>query len=215
MIFWKEAWLMRAEGSAERRPPDAPAPAAAPPVMPPDRTYACQATSLLAATQPLSRWDLSQYVRDVTSGNFTTLQEISALMIVLYNRISRWLGGREYGAAVGTLEKTPTVALGLQAGELVEVRSRDEIIATLDPWAKNRGLSITWEMLRHSGRRFRVLTRVDRMILETNGHMREIKNTVLLDGAACEGVCRRSCARYTHPMWREAWLKRVEEPAAK
>ena len=37
-------------------------------------------------------------------------------------------------------------------------------------------------------------------------------NTVLLQGAACTGLCNRGCARNGHPLWREAWLDRVDAP---
>jgi hypothetical protein len=47
------------------------------------------------------------------------------------------------------------------------------------------------------------------MILEDSGKMRKIENTVLLQGSACEGLAFRGCARHSHPMWREAWLERV------
>ncbi len=219
LLLWKTAWLKRADGPVDdpAEAPAVPAPGAARGTRgaaepPPDRAYSCQSTSMLGATVPLSRWDVGQYVRDVTSGNFGALHVLRALFIVVWNRISRVLGRREFGVVVGTQSRTPVVSLGLQPGELVEVRSRDEIAATVDGWSRNRGLVIDYEMLRHAGRRFRVFKRVDRMILETTGKMRGIQNTVLLEGTACEGLCRRACARNTHPMWREAWLKRVEEP---
>jgi len=215
LIFWKEAWLKKAEGPVE--PPEGPLftrPLPAHPKLDPNKTYSCQSTHLLTATEPLSRWALRQYVRDVASGNFTTIQVLRALLVVVYNRAARSLGWREFGTLRGTLSKTPVVALNLQPGEFVEVKSRDEIASTINTYSQNRGLTIDYEMLRHSGRRFRVRRRVDRIILETTGKMREINNTVLLEGNVCEGVCRRACSRASFPMWREAWLKRVEDQAS-
>jgi len=210
MLFWKEAWLRKVDGAVDRVASPEPGPPKGP-LPPRGAVHSCQSTHLLGASVPLSRWDLGQYVRDVTHNGFTALQVVQSLFIVVYNRIGRSLKWKDFGGAVGHLTRTPAVELNLQPGELVEVRSREEIEATLDGYAQNRGLRIEWEMLRHAGRRFRVLRRVERMILETNGSMREIRNTVLLEGAACEGVCKRVCARATHPMWREAWLKRVPE----
>lgn len=45
-------------------------------------------------------------------------------------------------------------------------------------------------------------------MLENNGEIRKLKNTVLLDGVMCENLygCDRSCFHF----WREAWLRRVE-----
>jgi hypothetical protein len=157
---------------------------------------------------------MRQYIRDITSRSFTPWQVLKALFISFYNTATRRTGGQEFGAVPGKDSKTPVISLNLQTGELVEVRSGEEIAATIDPAGKNRGLRIDYEMLRHVGRQFRVLRRIDRMILETTGKMREIKNTVLLDNGACEGLCRRGCARGSHPMWREAWLKRVADGQA-
>jgi hypothetical protein len=63
-------------------------------------------------------------------------------------------------------------------------------------------------MDRFCGKRFRVLKRMERMLLESTGEIRKIKNTVLLEGAMCEDLfgCDRSCLHF----WREAWLKRVD-----
>ena len=215
-IFWKEAWLKRVTngqkpvlfadwlslGGSEVPPP-----------INTEKVYSCQSTRLLAATEHLSGWDFRQYVRDVWYRNFTIRQVFRALFIMAYNRVSWAQGGLEYGAALGKQTTTPSVALNLQPGEFVEIKSREEIVATLDPRGKNRGLQIDYETLRHCGKRFRVLKRIDRIILETTGKMREIKNTVVLENTECEGLCRRACARVLYPMWREAWLDRVKEPS--
>ena len=52
------------------------------------------------------------------------------------------------------------------------------------------------------------------MILEDSGKMRAINNTVLLRGTECSGLCFGGCARGGYPMWREAWLARVDQPAS-
>ena len=46
--------------------------------------------------------------------------------------------------------------LGLQPGELVEIKSEEEIRRTLDATGKNRGLGFMPEMWPHCGRRGRV-----------------------------------------------------------
>ena len=116
----------------------------------PPRTklHSCQSTHLLAASVPLSRWDLRQYLRDVTHNGFTAVQVVQSLFIVVYNRISRTFKRGEFGGTAGTLTRTPAVELNLQPGELVEVLSREEITATLDGYAQNRGLLLA----RHQSR---------------------------------------------------------------
>jgi len=212
LIFWKEAWLKRAAPSQLAEPPiewlESPI-VDAPPLLP-DEIYTCQSTALPKAVEHLNGWDILQYVRDIRSRSFTPWQVFKAIAINSYNMITRRTGGHEFGSIVGIQGKTPTMTLGLQRGEMVQIKSKEEIRATLDANAKNRGLQIDYELLRHAGKQFRVLRRVNRIILETTGKMKEIRNTVLLDNGGCEGLCRRACARTSHPMWREAWLKRVD-----
>ncbi|MGA9362867.1 MAG: hypothetical protein WBW16_00680 [Bacteroidota bacterium] len=212
LLFWKEAWLKRAAAGRNAEVPadwhETSFRGASEPVDEGKTYSSCQSTNLLKATEYLNGWDIRQYVRDIRSRSFTPVQVAQALCITAYNKIMRSAGGLEYGAAVGNGTTTPALVLNLQPGELVEVKSRKEILDTLDARGRNRGLRIDHEMLRHCGHRFRVLQRVDRIILETTGTMKKIHNTVALD-VVCEGLCRRACARSSYPMWREAWLKRV------
>lgn len=104
-------------------------------------------------------------------------------------------------------------ALGLRPGELVEVKSVEEIMSTLDANRKHRGLLWMTGMSKFCGKRFRVLKNVRNIVLESNGELRKMTNTVILEGAVCDGVefcgCDRSCFHF----WREAWLRRVEQEA--
>jgi hypothetical protein len=102
--------------------------------------------------------------------------------------------------------------LNLQAGELVEVKTEEEIAGTLDEQAKHHGLAFLPAMRPFCGNRFRVFKRVERIYLEESGEVRQMKNTVLLQGVHCDGLlmgCDRACFFY----WREAWLSRVAENA--
>jgi len=101
--------------------------------------------------------------------------------------------------------------LNLKPGELVEVKSEEEILATLDENLKYKRLHFMGGMRRFCGKRFRVYKRLERILLETNEELRKVKNTVLLEGVMCDGQdfygCDRSCFYY----WKEAWLRRVQE----
>jgi hypothetical protein len=175
------------------------------------KVYRCQSTALHEATKPLKSWDIRHYLRDLRSGALRASELPKVGFIVVYNRIAGWLGRHEFGKIVGTAKKTPSVALHLRSGELVRVRRKGEVESTLDQRGKNRGLGFgETEMARHFGETFPVLGRVDRMIMEDSGKMRKIDNTVLLQGSACSGLSFRGCARHSHPMWREAWLERVD-----
>jgi hypothetical protein len=110
--------------------------------------------------------------------------------------------------------RTPDECLNLQPGEWVEVKPIEEIVATLDMQARNRGLQFSYDLAPACGRRFRVRSRLDHMIIEGSGRMVEMKNTVMLEGGMCP--CRQvvgGCPRLDHIYWREIWLRRVPAPA--
>ena len=101
--------------------------------------------------------------------------------------------------------------LGLRPGELVEVKSIEEILATLGPDRKYKGLLWMTGMRKFCGTRHRVFKRIENILLETNGELRKMKNTVILEGVMCDGSEFGDCDRSCFHFWREAWLKRIEE----
>lgn len=116
---------------------------------------------------------------------------------------------RRAGAKAG--HSTGEEILGLQPGELVEVRCIEEILATLDNRRRHKGLLWMTGMRKYCGTRCRVYKRVGRIMLESDGQLRTMKNTVLLEGAACDGREFGGCDRSCFHFWREIWLKRVSE----
>jgi hypothetical protein len=101
--------------------------------------------------------------------------------------------------------------LNLKPGEWVEIKSEQEILATLDGNRRYKGLYFMGGMRNFCGQRVRVYKRAERILLESTEELRTMKNTVLLEGVMCDGRdwagCDRSCFYY----WREAWLRRVKE----
>jgi hypothetical protein len=188
-----------------------------------DERYACQATQLMrAAPARIPWWDPRQYVRDLRVGNASIGAMIRFLIIMLFNKFQtanrRYLprfplihGAKNYPFIDGSLRRTPSETLNLQPGELVEVKSKQEIVATLDKNNKNRGLLFDVEMLRYCGQRARVVRRVDHIIEEPTGKMMHFPNDcIVLDGVVCRSEYYGFCPRNIYPYWREIWLKRVE-----
>ena len=123
-----------------------------------------------------------------------------------YSRVTRLLLQGKRGSA----SKTSTVDSSLQPGDLVEVRSIKEIFATLNGGDKLKGLRFNPEMAEFCGKRFRVYKRLDKIIVETTGELRNIRTpTVLLEGVLCDGRAHGGCDRSCFCFWREAWLKKV------
>jgi hypothetical protein len=230
LLFWKEEWLRPAHGDEQPTESTAEQVAAlhdTSHAMGPDgERYICQATELPGASTPLPWWSAGQYVRDVRSGNIGAGRLTRGMTVFFFNKYQglskrvlprqlRIRGGRWYPFIIGKLTSTPRETLDLQPGEVVEVKSRNEILATLDPSGRNRGLSFDAEMLPYCGRRFRVLRRVERIIDEKTGTMRQMpRDCIILAGVTCQAIYHRFCPRAIYPYWREIWLRRVENPAA-
>lgn len=101
-------------------------------------------------------------------------------------------------------------ATNLQAGDVVRVRTREEIDATLNHWHQLKGCSFMPEMEQYCGTTQRVLKRVERFVDERDLRIKRAKGIVFLEGVICGGTadfgtCDRSCYHF----WREEWLEKV------
>jgi hypothetical protein len=173
-------------------------------------------------------WDPRQYIRDVFSGNLSTgladdsgpqrrldiclafLRLARALTITVFNRHRARRSQTQYPFVAGTPRKTPIETLDLQPGELVQVRTKEEIIATLDSQNKNRGLLFDSEMLPYCSNIYRVLRRVNHIVDEKTGKMMNMKYPcIVLEGVVCQSDFHRLCPRAIYSYWREGWLRRA------
>ena len=223
LLYWKEAWL-KPVGDPTVAPMGTPRCDEAALVAATragegsEARYRCQATDLPAATTPIARWSVGHYVADLTSRNVRLRDFVRYALLAAYNSVMRlhWrLKTHPYVRGLAG-DKTPTAELNLQPGELVRVRSHDEIMRTLNQGARNRGLSFDVEMVPYCGKTFRVLRRVDHIVNEKTGRMIRMPNACLiLEGAVCGGCLshkRMFCPRAIYPYWHEVWLDRVEAP---
>ena len=198
--------------------------------------YSCQATQLPYFTTPLLWWDIRQYLEDYTSGNVAMGQIFRGVIYAGYNNLInsgiklgrplRWLydrfqslwGGIPYPGRSGTMsvnQPTPMCTLNLQPGELAQVKSYKEILATLNTENKNRGLYFDAEAVPYCGNAYKVRTRLNKFIDEKTGRLVTLKNpSIILDGVWCRSrysACRIFCPRSIYSWWREIWLERVSE----
>src|ERR1700675_2625516 len=100
--------------------------------------------------------------------------------------------------------------LGLRAGDWVEVRNADEIVATLDERGRLDALPFMPEMLQYCGRRFRVFKSAHKTcdtIEQYKG--RRMTSAVHLEGLRCDGAAHGGCQAGCLLFWKEAWLERV------
>jgi hypothetical protein len=237
LMFWKEAWLERVEngsqnghapvsrrlGEEEQAYVDGTLhPATMEETEAGATRYRCQATDIPNASETLRFRHADQYVRDLQ--NWSVRKIVRGLIIEVFNlwqafskrHLPRGLliaGGNQYPFVAGKLEKgmTPAEKLDLRPGDLVRIKSKAEIVATLDKTNRNRGLSFDGEMSNYCGRTARVRARVNRLIEESTGEMVEIKSDcVILEGVVCAADYHRFCTRAIYPYWREIWLEKVD-----
>lgn len=212
LIFWKERWLQRvssnAGGKSERADPELLRARLRTKRSPSE--YLCQSSALEAATVPLPKGSrVFKCFEGLWSGDISFRRFVALLIVPTVHKARRLLFG---DWPVGNRRTTPEESLGLKPGEWVEVKSLQEIQETLDCHGRNRGLHFSPDMAAFCGRRFRVRTRLDKAIMESDGSMRQFVNTVILEGITCEcpftiGGCPRSTFQY----WREIWLRRCGE----
>lgn len=106
-------------------------------------------------------------------------------------------------------------AQDLCAGDLVEVRSAEEILATLDADGTCESLPFMPEMLAFCGKRLVVFKRATKVCdtIDKTG-FRRMRRTVLLDGARCDGADHGGCQAGCLILWKEQWLKPLPKGAA-
>jgi hypothetical protein len=223
-IFWREAWLRPMDAGAtptqksETRLNELRARLK---VKSDENQYFCQSTELGKATEDFPwkhKFSWSRIVfREIRNGDRSVAEVLKLLVRLYWQKLRRAAGAAQ--RIRGSHERTPSVSLGLKPGDVVRVKSRAQIVETLDREGRNRGMGICDEMTRCCGGVARVRYRVDRIIEERSGKMREIHDSVtlqsmrndetLFDECLCQGELG-DCPRGELMYWREIWLERAD-----
>lgn len=233
LIYWRTEWLeLVGEDGVGPKPTDAEHPlldqlAATATIEDSDPrapTYRCQATEVVTASCFASPYDPDYWVRDVRAGNATVGEALACAAVIGFNKVQgasrklpHWLrihGGKPWPWYDPTGDEVRYDGQELRPGDLVRIRSREEIEATLDDKDRVRGLRFSAEMLPHCGKQARVLASLDRIIDERSGRMIKLRDCYILEGIWCEGTYRLMCRRKIYAYWRATWLERVSDPDA-
>jgi hypothetical protein len=100
----------------------------------------------------------------------------------------------------------------LRAADWIEVRSKEEILRTLDQNGRLEGLPFMPQMFEYCGRRFRVYKRAHKTcdtVNSTGG--RSLSDGIHLENLRCNGKSYGGCEAACLIFWKEAWLKPVGE----
>jgi len=101
----------------------------------------------------------------------------------------------------------------LRPGDLVQVRSPEEIAQTLDADGTLDGLPFMPEMVEFSGKTFHVARRVLKTCSYGSSSTMLAFNTddvVILDAPRCSGVEHDGCPKMCVIFWREPWLRKLD-----
>lgn len=98
----------------------------------------------------------------------------------------------------------------IKAGDLVQVRSKNDIKATLNAWNEYKGCAFIDDMWDYCGSTQRVFKKVQNFVDERDYKMKRVKGIYLLENVFCQGTkvmgrCDRSCFFF----WREEWLEKL------
>lgn len=103
----------------------------------------------------------------------------------------------------------------LCAGDWVRVRSREEILATLDEHGRLDGMPFMPEMLASCGKTLRVHKRAHKTCDTICGYVgRKLERTVHLVESRCDGSAHGGCEAACALFWNEAWLEPAMAPGS-
>jgi hypothetical protein len=121
------------------------------------------------------------------------------------------IGPREriYGPTSLAIRRFLNPGGNLRPGEMVEVRSLPEILATLDERGCLDGLPFMPEMAAFCGHCVAVQRRLEKVWEYAHGTgIRRVRDAVLLQGLRCDGRSHGGCQAACQLIWKESWLKR-------
>ena len=123
-----------------------------------------------------------------------------------YHISIQWNGASSPQAAV----KDFAPVIPFTKGDLVRVRSREEILSTLDPFKELKGCAFLPDMYQYCGTQQRVLKSMKTFLDERDYKVKKVRGVILLENVICNGTpsfgpCDRCCFLF----WREEWLEKI------
>jgi hypothetical protein len=128
---------------------------------------------------------------------------------LLKPRLKRWFKrGGWCGSTLRTAQSCPPTTL--QAGDMVRVKSKEEIERLLNRWKELKGCAFLEGMWQYCGTKHRVLKVMEQFLDERDYKIKKSKGIVLLEGVICHGTpVFGQCDRCCHLFWREEWLEKI------
>jgi hypothetical protein len=125
-------------------------------------------------------------------------------------KIYKWWDGK-FAEKVPAAAVAPLPIPELKAGDRVRVRSKEEILASLNRFKELKGNAFLDNMWQYCGQEFRVLKVMERFLDERDYKVKKVRNLILLENVICHGTTVfGQCDRCCHLFWRAEWLEKLE-----
>lgn len=104
--------------------------------------------------------------------------------------------------------------MALHAGDWIEIKSKEEILATLDGKGRREGLPFMPEMLAYCGRRVRIASSAHKTCGPLQGRYIALQtNDLVYLGLRCDGSAHDGCQNRCQFFWHKDWLRSGDEEA--
>jgi hypothetical protein len=116
---------------------------------------------------------------------------------------------------VQSTAETNIPVMHFQVGDMVRVRSMEDIQATLGSFNELKGCAFLDGMEQYCGTQQRIFKVMERFLDERDYKVKKTRGIMLLEEVYCQGTpvfgrCDRSCLLF----WREEWLEKVVDQVA-
>lgn len=128
-----------------------------------------------------------------------------------FTQLDAWKPKLQEPPTMNTVNTFAKAQYRLTAGDKVRVRSKDEILVTLNRFKELKGCAFLEDMWKYCGTQQEVLQPVERFLDERDYKVKKTRGVILLKGILCYGTpvfgkCDRAC----HLFWREEWLEKID-----
>lgn len=166
----------------------------------------CEIRDIVYGPQEVGRRSLKHLVRSYVGPSRSRKIEEYA------NTLRNWYARVRGMSTKPTVLFPPAGAQPLKQGDLVRVRSKEEIEGSLNHSRRLKGCSFPPEMVQYCNTIQRVVKPVKRFIDERDLKVRRTSGVVLLENVTCQGLASFGrCDRNCYLFWREEWLEKVDK----
>ncbi len=144
--------------------------------------------------------------------NFNILLRISGLFLFI-QELRKFKTKKFFSENKDSQDSSLHSARDLKLGDLVRVRTKEQILKTLDSNNKLDGCFFMDEMWQYCKSQHKVLKNVNYFFDERGAKMYKAHGIVLLDGVHCsgkQGNLMPRCDRNCYIFWKEDWLEKIE-----